>query len=463
MPRSTHERVIAGLLADWAGMLSAEDVPETVRETLGRVVLDAGGLMVAARHAGYVRACVESSETAGGTQTATAIGHAGRFTAGDAALISGTAAHGEDFDDTFEGTPVHVGAVLVPALLAIGETEKLSGSDILRGFAVGGEIACRMAVVAPTAIHRAAFHPTAVIGAMSAAAGVGSAMRLSSKDFQSTLGIVGSMASGIIEYLAEGTSTKRLHPGWAAQSGIRAARLARAGFDGPRTVFEGEHGFFKAFADPSIPRDFDRMTTGLGTDWLVEGLAFKPYACGTMVQPFIDCAIELRRSGIEPDDIAAITARVGEGTVHRLWEPLAEKRRPTTPYSAKFSGPFGIAIGLVEEAGGLDQFTERCIRDPDVLALTSKIDFEIDPENPYPANYTGELVVTLSDGTTRHVLQPHLRGGRREPLGLEELVAKYRANTAFGGWSEDRSDAFRQFAEGLFEADDLGRLAAFAG
>jgi 2-methylcitrate dehydratase PrpD len=298
---------------------------------------------------------------------------------------------------------------------------------------------------------------------MSAAAGVASAMRLSSKDFQSTLGIVGSMASGIIEYLAEGTSTKRLHPGWAAQSGIRAARLARAGFDGPRTVFEGEHGFFKAFADPSIPRDFDRMTTGLGTDWLVEGLAFKPYACGTMVQPFIDCAIELRRSGIEPDDIAAITARVGEGTVHRLWEPLAEKRRPTTPYSAKFSGPFGIAIGLVEEAGGLDQFTERCIRDPDVLALTSKIDFEIDPNNPYPANYTGELVITLSDGTTRHVLQPHLRGGRREPLGLEELVAKYRANTTFGGWSNDRAEAFRQFAQGLFEADDLSGLAAFAG
>jgi hypothetical protein len=95
--------------------------------------------------------------------------------------------------------------------------------------------------------------------------------------------------------------------------------------------------------------------------------------------------------------------------------------------------------------------------------VTSRIDFEIDPENPYPANYTGELVVTLRDGTKRHLLQPHLRGGRREPLGLEELVAKYRANTSFGGWSEDRAEAFRQFAEGLFEAEDLGGLAAFAG
>lgn len=463
MTRPTDTPVIAGVLAEWAMTLSAEDVPETVRETLGRIVLDAAGLMVAARHAGYVQACVESAAASGGTQTATAIGHAGRFTAGDAALISGTAAHGEDFDDTFEGTPVHVGAVLVPALLAVGETERLSGADVLRGFAVGGEIACRMAVVAPTAIHRAAFHPTAVIGAMSAAAGVASALRLGSQDFQSALGIAGSMASGIIEYLAEGTSTKRLHPGWAAQSGIRAARLARAGFDGPRTVFEGEHGFFKAFADPSISRDFDRMTNALGIDWLVEQLAFKPYACGTMVQPFIDCAIQLRRSGVSPDHIAAIMARVGEGTVHRLWEPLTEKRKPTTPYSAKFSGPFGIAIGLVEGAGGLEQFTEKRIRDPNVLAMAGKVNFEIDPDNPYPANYTGELIVSLRDGTTRHVVQPHLRGGKREPLSHDELVAKYRANVSFGGWDQARAEAFRHFADVLFEADDLSGLAAFAG
>ena len=456
MTQTTNDAIISGVLADWAAEVAADDIPATVGETLKRVVLDASGLMVAARRTGYVQACVASAETIGGKQTATAIGHAGRFTAGDAALISGTAAHGEDFDDTFEGTPVHVGAVLVPALLAAGETEQLSGPDLLRGLAIGGEIACRMAVVAPTAIHRAAFHPTAVIGAMSAAAGVASAMRLDPKDFQSALGIVGSMASGIIEYLAEGTSTKRLHPGWAAQCGIRAARLARAGFDGPRTVFEGEHGFFKAFADPSIPRDFSRMTNALGGDWLVEGLAFKPYACGTMVQPFIDCAIELRRAGLVADEIAAITARVGEGTVHRLWEPLSEKRTPTTPYSAKFSGPFGIAIGLVEGAGGLEQFTEERVRNPNVLAVSGKVDFEIDPENPYPANYTGELVVTLKDGTTRHVRQPHLRGGRREPLTSDEIVTKYQANAAFGGWDATRAEQFRQFADGLFEAEKSG-------
>lgn len=462
MSQASDAPVIAGELGCWAVGLGAGDVPDGVRETLGRVVLDITGLMVAARGERYVRACVASAEVAGGERTATAIGHRGRFTPGDAALISGTAAHGEDFDDTFEGTPVHVGAVLVPALLAVGEAERLTGADILRGLAVGGEVACRMAVVAPTAIHRAGFHPTAVIGAMSAAVGVATALRLEAEAIESALGIAGSMASGIIEYLAEGTSTKRLHPGWAAQSGIRAARLARGGFDGPRTVFEGTHGFFKAFADPAIPRDFGRLTNNLGRDWLVEGLAFKPYACGTMVQPFIDCAIALRREGISGAQIERITARVGEGTVHRLWDPLGEKRAPTTPYSAKFSGPFGIAIGLVDGAGGLEQFTEARIRDPEVLALTEKVSFEIDPDNPYPANYTGELVVTLRDGTQRHVVQPHLRGGRSEPLGRDELVAKFHANTVFGGWDRARAEALAAFAAGLFEADDLTGLEAFA-
>src|SRR5690606_20573059 len=172
-----------------------------------------------------------------------------------------------------------------------------------------------------TAIHRAGFHPTAVIGAMGAAAGVAAALGLSARDIGSALGIAGSLASGIIEYLAEGTWTKRLHPGWAAQAGIKAATLARAGFLGPRTVFDGTHSFFFAFADQSIERNLSRITSGLGERWHLGNLAFKPYACGTMIQPYIDCAIRLREQGAEPEAIERIIAYVGEGTVHRLWEP----------------------------------------------------------------------------------------------------------------------------------------------
>src|SRR5262249_51228403 len=156
------------------------------------------------------------------------------------------------------------------------------------------------------------------------------------------LGIVGSMAGGIIEYLAEGTWTKRMHAGWAAQSGLRAALLARAGFNGPRTVFEGVHGLFHGFAH-TTEGDFDPPIGGLGARWLTEPLAFKPSPCGTMTHPYIDCARRLAARGIKPAEIKELVCEVGEGTVHRLWEPLANKQRPPNGYAGKFSTPYCIA------------------------------------------------------------------------------------------------------------------------
>ncbi len=414
--------------------------------------------MVAARNMGYVAAARDSAEVAG---SCTAIGHVGGFSAGDAALVSGIAVHGEDFDDTFEGTPVHVGAVLIPALLAVAERDGLSGEDLLRGLATGGELACRMAVVAPTAIHRAAFHPTAVIGALAAAFGIATAKRLSSQQTVCAMGIAGSMASGIIEYLAEGTSTKRLHPGWAAQSGIRAAALAERGFSGPRTVFEGSHGFFEAFAHPDIPRDFGRLTNRLGEAWELEHLAFKPYACGTMAQPFIDAAIKLRARLPDLEAVEEITVATAEAILHRLWEPKEEKAAPSTPYSAKFSVPYCIAVGLVQGKAGLGEFTPETIREPRLLKTAAKVRYEVDPLDPYPDNYVGAVTIRLRDGTELKAAQSCLRGGRSDPLSDAELEAKFCANAAFGEWPDALADRFQAFSAAAFAVDQLGDLIQF--
>jgi 2-methylcitrate dehydratase PrpD len=147
--------------------------------------------------------------------------------------------------------------------------------------------------------------------------------------------------------------------------------------------------------------------------------------------------------------------------VHRLWEPLAEKRKPSTSYSAKFSVPFCIAVGLIDGAAGLGQFTDARISDPAVLALAERISYRIDPDNEYPANYTGHIRATLRDGSVAEVEQPHLRGGAREPMETEELAAKFRANVAFGGWAMSRADDLQAFCEGLFDAPDLSGLRAF--
>src|SRR5262249_58573979 len=174
------------------------------------------------------------------------------------------------------------------------------------------------------------FNPTGVVGAMGAAAGVGAALRLTPRQLVDALGNAGSMASGIIEYLAEGAWTKRLHAGWSAQAGIRAALLGRAGFSGPRTVFEGSHGFFYAFARTTAG-DFAAVTDGFGTQWVTETLAFKPYPCGTMTHPYIDCARRLGRR-VRADDIFEMVCDVGEGTLHPLSQPLPSNHPPPTPY-----------------------------------------------------------------------------------------------------------------------------------
>ncbi len=428
---------IAGQLAEFAHGVEAGKLPPRARETIRLLMIDVAGLCVAARGFDYIAAARGSVASSG---KATAIGHTGGYAPYDAALINGTAAHGEDYDDTFEGGPVHAGAVIVPAVWAAAEHRGLSGEAIVKGVAAGVELMCRMSLVAPQATHKACFHPTAIFGAPAAAAGVAAALALPPEKIVNAIGIAGSLASGIIEYLADGSSTKRLHAGQAAQSGIRAALLAEGGFTGPATVIEGQHGFYKAFA-PSKTPDFVPLLDGLGARFVLETVAFKPYACGTMTQPFIDCAIELAKSGVRADDIVSMVCEVGEGTVHRLWEPLALKQKPPNAYAGKFSTPYCIAAGFIEGKAGFEQFTDERVADPALRALAAKVSYVINPKDEYPKNYTGHIRATLKDGSVREVRKAHMKGGAHEPLSEADIITKYFDNARFGGWERRQASA----------------------
>jgi 2-methylcitrate dehydratase PrpD len=390
------------------------------------------------------------------------IGIAGGFTATDAAMLNGTAAHGEDFDDTFEGGPVHAGAVVLPAALACAERHGLAGAAILPAVAVGLEITCRLSTVAPRAVHKAGFHPTAVFGAIGAAAACAVALGHDRERLVAAMGIAGSMASGVIEYLAEGTWTKRLHPGWAAQSGYRAARLAAGGFTGPRTLFEGAHGLFNGFAR-ARPTDWAPLLDGFGHLWVAETIAFKPYACGTMIHPYIDCAKRIARRGVDLDRITAITCETSDGILHRLWEPLDDKRAPPNGYAAKFSIPYGVACGLALGHAGLAAFTDEVARDPAVRRLAGLVGYLVDPANPYPRAFTGHVRVTLDDGRVIEERQPHFRGGASEPLDEAEIVEKFHLNTGHGGWSRARAEELLGWARGVFADPRPVSMRAFGG
>lgn len=459
MKTSRHDSIAEGAslttaIVDRLLALPFASLPQKSKDVAVNDLLDMAGNCLSARQTDYMQALLRSCDDDG---NCTAIGHSRPLRAADAALINGTGTHGEDFDDTLEGAPIRVGAMVIPAVLAAAERYGRSGAETLRGIIFGLEMICRLNHVAPGAIHKAGFHPVGVIGAIGATVGAGITLGLDRTQMVNALGIAGSLSSGILEYLTDGAWTKRLHPGWAAQSGLRAATMARAGYNGPRTVLEGPNGFFRVFAPTAQPR-FSYLTEGLGDQWLMEDIAFKPYACGTMIHPYIDCMIRLAQQGVDPDDIVDIVCETGEGLVNRLWEPLASKHLPPSGYAAKFSMPYCMAVGFFDQAAGLEQFTDEKAKDPRILSLARRISYVIDPHNEYPVNYSGHIRVTMRDGRQIELRQPHMRGGKREPLTRDELVGKFHRNALYGGWRESDATGLLDFCLTIGEQADLSAL-----
>jgi 2-methylcitrate dehydratase PrpD len=195
---------------------------------------------------------------------------------------------------------------------------------------------------------------------------------------------------------------------------------------------------------------YAELADGFGREWRMTGLTFKPYATGTMNQPYIDCALRLAKKGFAAGDVAEVLCETAEGYVHRLWEPLASKQRPPNDYAAKFSTPFNIAVAFVTGAAGFEAFSARTVADERILGLAAKVRYKVDPGNPYPARYTGHVRMTLKDGRVFEERQPHIRGGMHEPLSDAEIERKFRGNAAYGGWPAPLADDFLAFAKEAF-------------
>jgi len=419
----------AARLARFVAGLSLDAVPASVVDRAVSLTLDTLGNGLAAAGEDFGRAALDTAERLGGAPESALLGRATRVAAANAVLANATLAHGLDFDDTREDAIVHTSCVAVTTALALGEAVGASGRAMLEAAIAGVEVMCRVGLAVPGALHARHFHPTAITGGFGAVAAAGRLQRLSEAQLTHALGIVGSQAAGIIEYLADGSWTKRMHAGWAAHAGVVATLLAREGFTGPATVLEGEHGLFAAFAGGHEAARLGGLLESLGRVWELEALTLKPYPCGSIAQPYMDCAARLReRDGIRADAVAAIRCRTSAGPVPRLWEPLAAKHAPPNGYAAKFSLPYLIAVILVKGRAGLAEFTDAAVRDPDVLRLASRVTYEIDPTIDYPRQFVGDVELTLADGRRLRERQDRPRGGPDAPLTLAEIEAKFRGN-----------------------------------
>ena len=212
---------------------------------------------------------------------------------------------------------------------------------------------------------------------------------------------------------------------------MAAVLLARAGFTGPETVFEGAHGFYQAFAGGFAAETVDALLATLGHQWELEQLTLKPYPCGSIAQPYMDCALRLRdKHQIRPADIASVSCRTAEGPVPRLWEPLAAKHRPANGYAAKFSLPYLLAAMFVKGRASLAEFTDEAVRNEAVLEVAGKVGYELDPTIDYPRQFIGQVTVRLRDGRRLEESQDHPRGGPDSPMSGDEVEAKFRGNAS---------------------------------
>jgi 2-methylcitrate dehydratase PrpD len=420
---------VARRLARFVSDLTLDHVPPPVAAKACLLVLDTLGSCLASSRQDFGRAITEAAERLGGAPESTLIGSKARVGAASAVLANGTLAHGLDFDDTREDAIVHTGCVAVTTALAVGEAVRAPGRAALEALIAGVEVMCRVGLAVPGRFHARHYHPTALAGSFAATAVAGRLYRLTEDQMVHALGICGSQASGIIEYLADGSWTKRLHPGWAAHAGVTAALLARSGFTGPETVFEGSHGFYAAFAGGHEPDRLERHLSSLGRTWELAALTFKPYPCGSIAHPYMDCALRLReRHALRPEQIVEVRCRTAEGPVPRLWEPLAAKHRPANGYAAKFSLPYLLASILVNGRVTLADFTDEAVRDPVRRAVAGKVFYDVDPTIDYPRHFVGHVAVHLGDGRSLEESQNHPRGGPDFPLTRDELVAKFHAN-----------------------------------
>jgi 2-methylcitrate dehydratase PrpD len=415
---------ISERLAAFALDLGWEDVPEDVRTLARGHVLDALGIALASSRMDFAAAVHGAVQALGAGTDATAIGFGTRLPASSAALVNGTLAHGLDFDDTHIEAVYHASAPALGAALAAGETARADGREVLVAFIAGLEIGCRLAGAAPGAFHDRGFHPTALCGTFASAA---VAARLAGDDrtaLVNALGLCGSQAAGVLE-LRE-SWLKRLHPGWAAHSGLVAATLGRHGFRGPATVFEGPHGFFASHLG-RVPDGAASPAHELGTRWDARGIALKPYPCCHFVHAFVDAALALRDQ-VQVEEIQRIDCPLTGRLQSLVGEPRDRRIKPPTIYDALFSVPYAVALALVKGRVDLAAFYDEPLDDPRVLAVAAKTFCPDDPASDYPKHFPGEVRITLRDGRTFERREPTSRGTPERRLGAGDIEAKFLDN-----------------------------------
>ena len=416
-------------LARFALGLSYEQIPAAVVARAKHLILDSVGIALASTKYPFAAVSLAAMEELG-SGASPVIGIGRKLALRDAVLMNGILVHGLDFDDTHSRGVIHGTSSSFPCALALTDRDDNDGKALLVAYVAAMEVATRLGAVAKGGFHQVGFHPTGLVGAFGCTLAAARILGLDVDQATMAQGITLSMASGSLEFLEDGSWTKRMHPGWAGVVGITAATLAKHGFVGPRGAYDGRFGLYASHLGKYFEQaDFDLATESLGRSWQINEVAVKPIPACHFTHAAADAAAVLRKEHcLAAKDIRRVRVRVPQEVVKTVCEPVANKRNPANSYDAQFSIPYIVATGLTKGRFTLAELEDDALNDKAVLDLASRVDYEIDEGSTFPRHYTGEVVVETADGRTLRHREGVNRGCADRPLSNDEVVSKFFDN-----------------------------------
>ena len=413
-------------LADFCVALRWADLAGTVRARSQELVLDLLGVTLGGSGAESSLVAAELAAEARQPTGASVIGSGFASSAAWAALANGVAGHALEMDDVTRDSSLHPGVVVIPAALAVAEARELGPTAFLEAVVCGYEISMRVgAALNPTSVYARGFHPTGVAGAFGAAAAGAKLLGADSDGVVRAMGIAGTLASGSMEYLSDGSWTKRLNAGWAAHAGVVAASLAARGYTGPATAIDGRLGLLHAYSDAPEP---ERLLDGLGDSFAIMRAGVKPYPCCRYNHGLIDCALALRaKHGLQPEAVKRMRLGVLSGGWLLVAEDIEQKRNPTGTVDAQFSAPYAAAVALARGSVRLADYAERALSDPTIRSLMSRTQCYRDAslDAVYPEIWPAAIEIETVDGRFLTERIEYALGEPENPVSREGLVAKF--------------------------------------
>lgn len=437
---------VTQILARYIVNARYEDLPANVRKEGVRTLLNWVGVAVGGSREDPVKRSVAALGPFSGPPQASLLGRTDRFDIMNAAFINGVSSHIFDYDDTHLKTIIHPAGPVVSAILAYSEYQPVSGKDFLNALVLGVETECRIGNAVYPNHYDVGWHITGTCGVFGAAAAAGKLMGLTEQQMVWALGLAASQPVGLRESF--GSMNKSFNPGRAAANGLFAALLAARDYTSSDGMIEAKRGWANTI---STKQDYREITEGLGQHYESALNTYKPFACGIVIHPAIDAAIQLRNENhLTPDMIQSVDLKV-----HPLVLELTGKKTPQIGLEGKFSIYHSVAVAIIDGAAGEKQYSDRAVRDPQTIALRDKVSATVVPSiRPEQVDMT----ITLKDGRKLHKFIEHAIGSLEVPMSDQQLETKF-ADLAAGILPREQIQAL---IETCWQVESLPGAAAIA-